>query len=117
MGRCPPDVLFTNPPSVATGEYADRECSDDRLWAAAELWRTTKDAKYSAYFSAHYAPFLDHLKPTGPPMWSNNAPMALWSYALGHGPDAEARAAITSRIAPRPTRSPIGRCTRRIATA
>ena len=32
-----PDVLFRNPKGVMTGEYGDGNCSDERLWAAAEL--------------------------------------------------------------------------------
>lgn len=32
-----PSVLFSNPPGVSTGAYGDRDCSDERLWAAAEL--------------------------------------------------------------------------------
>jgi endoglucanase len=36
-----PDVTFKNPAGVSTGEYGDSNCKDERLWAAAELWRTT----------------------------------------------------------------------------
>jgi endoglucanase len=39
-----PNVVYRNPSDVTTGEYGDRDCSDERLWAAAELWRTAKDA-------------------------------------------------------------------------
>ena len=35
-----PGVLFSNPPGVNTGAYGDRDCGDEVLWAAAELWRT-----------------------------------------------------------------------------
>ena len=36
-----PDVAFRNPPGVTTGSYADPNCGDEMLWAAAELSRTT----------------------------------------------------------------------------
>lgn len=42
-----PDVPgFTNPPEIKTGEYGDNEDSDERYWAAAELFRTTGDGQY-----------------------------------------------------------------------
>ncbi len=38
-----PDVTFRNPPGVQTGDYETRIARGERLWAAAELWRTTGD--------------------------------------------------------------------------
>lgn len=46
---------FRNPADVGTGEYGDGEDGDERYWAAAELYRTTGEARY------HQA-FLRHLK-------------------------------------------------------
>ncbi len=40
---------FHNPPGVTTGEYADADDSDERFWAAAELFRTTGKPTYDAY--------------------------------------------------------------------
>jgi endoglucanase len=37
---------FRNPPGVETGEYEDDDDRDERFWAAAELWRTTGEARY-----------------------------------------------------------------------
>ncbi|QUL57275.1 glycoside hydrolase family 9 protein [Paenibacillus tritici] len=37
---------FTNPPGITTGEYGDEVDSDERFWAAAELFRTTGDESY-----------------------------------------------------------------------
>ncbi len=34
-------------PAITTGEYGDRTIDDERAWAAAELWLTTKDEKYN----------------------------------------------------------------------
>lgn len=37
---------FSNPPAIATGEYGDAQDADERYWAAAELYRTTGEARY-----------------------------------------------------------------------
>jgi len=89
-----PDVLFRNPPGVRTGEYADPNCGDERLWAAAELWRTTKDEAYERYFLKHFGEYLGAINPSAPPTWNNVAPLALWTYVLGRGTNQEAVAAI-----------------------
>jgi len=89
-----PDVTFRNPPGVSTGDYGDRDCSDEHLWAAAELWRTTGDQPYERYFLEHYAAFRKTIKPNGPPDWGQVAPLALWTYALGRGGNADAVGAI-----------------------
>ncbi|MCR2805720.1 glycoside hydrolase family 9 protein [Paenibacillus soyae] len=39
---------FKNPPTIATGEYGDAQDADERYWAAAELYRTTGEARYHA---------------------------------------------------------------------
>ena len=52
-----PNVRFNNPPGVSTGGYGDNNCADERLWAAAELWRTTGEADYEKYFLDHYGDF------------------------------------------------------------
>ncbi|MGO4881571.1 MAG: glycoside hydrolase family 9 protein [Bryobacteraceae bacterium] len=90
-----PDVIFRNPPGVSTGEYGDDDCADEHLWAAAELWRTTGGEPYEKYFLDHYSAFRKTVNPNGPPDWGHVAPLALWTYALGHGKNADAIAAIT----------------------
>lgn len=87
-----PNVLFHNPAGVNTGEYGDSNCADERLWAAAELWRTTGDAPYESYFLAHYAEF--HPSATEPQAWANVANLGLWTYVLGGGKNAAAADAI-----------------------
>ena len=91
-----PNVAFRNPPGVSTGAYADSECGDERLWAAAELWRTTGDASYQSYFVANYAQYLPALHAPIAESWRVVAPMGLWGYALATRPggDPKARAAI-----------------------
>ncbi len=92
-----PDVLFQNPPGVSTGAYGDSNCADERLWAAAELLRSTGHELYSRYFLAHYREYLDSIGANSPPSWSMVAPLALWSYVLGNGTDREAVNAIRQR--------------------
>lgn len=94
-----PDVTFRNPPGISTGEYGDASCADERLWAAAELWRTTGEAQYNDYFLKHYAAYLSGLDSPPAENWSQVGPMALWTYALAErkGADAEAVAAIRRR--------------------
>ena len=89
-----PHVRFRNPRGVGTGEYGDGNCGDERLWAAAELWRTTNDDVYHRYFLGHFSEYRSTIRPVGPQSWGNVAPMALWTYVLGHGKDDDAVAAI-----------------------
>ena len=76
-----PNVEFRNTSGVLTGEYGDRDPSDEILWAAAELWRTTKHRQYESYFLAHYSKHLSSLA-AGPPGWPQLGPLALWTYVL-----------------------------------
>jgi endoglucanase len=85
-----PDVLFRNPRGVRTGEYADADCGDDRLWASAELWRSTKDKVYEQYFLAHYKEYRDTIRPIRPQDWEYVAPLAMWTWVLGGARDAAA---------------------------
>ncbi len=89
-----PDVLFRNPSSVSTGEYGDRDCSDERLWAAAELWRTSRQENYQQYFLSNYTTQLPMINAVGPPSWPRVAPLALWSYALDGRANPEAAKSI-----------------------
>ena len=94
-----PNVTFRNPPGISTGEYGDDRCGDERLWAAAELWRTTGDAAYNRYFLQSYAEYLPKLQSPSPESWAEVAPMGLWAYALANrsGSDARAVAEIRQR--------------------
>ena len=83
-----PGVRFRNPEGIGTGEYGDGECGDERLWAAAELWRTTGEERFHAYFVKSYGAFRGAIRNRGPQSWGNVAPLALWTYVLGGGKDA-----------------------------
>ena len=85
-----PAVNFRNPAGVSTGAYGDGNCADEHLWAAAELWRTTREKVYEDYFLAHYAEFRPQIRAAGPQSWASVSTLALWTYALGRGTNAEA---------------------------
>jgi len=85
-----PDVVYRNPPGVNTGEYGDNECGDERLWAAAELWRGTRDKTYEQYFVNHYAAYRNAIVAAHPPGWAELAPLAMWTWVLGGAQDAAA---------------------------
>ncbi len=89
-----PDVLFDNPEGVQTGGYGDRSCADERLWAAAELWRATEDTRFDRYFLEHQAAQRAAITANDPPAWPNVAPLALWAYALAPKGDSAVQAAI-----------------------
>jgi endoglucanase len=46
---------FTNPNGTVTGEYGDVNDSDERFWAAAELFETTGLSTYNDYIIANYS--------------------------------------------------------------
>ena len=94
-----PNVTFKNPVGVSTGEYGDASCKDERLWAAAELGRTTGEAAYNDFFLKNYAEFFPSLDSPPAENWASVAPMGLWTYALGkrHGSDKKAVEAIRTR--------------------
>ena len=89
-----PNVTFQNPQGVSTGAYGDRNCGDEHLWAAAELWRSTGGKQYEDYFLAHYGEFRNQIRAVGPQSWASVSNLALWTYALGGGKNAEAANAI-----------------------
>lgn len=76
-----PNVVFTNPQGIGTGEYGDEDCSDEILWASAELWRTTGDAQYEKAFLKGAKEFPAR-NSAWTPSWPRVAPMAYWTYVL-----------------------------------
>jgi len=83
----PQELFRNNPAGVATGAYGDSNCSDEMLWASAELWRTTREDTYQQYFRQHYRDHLESIRPVNPPSWANVAPLGLWSYAFRNDRD------------------------------
>jgi endoglucanase len=94
-----PNVTFRNPRGVETGEYGDRDCSDEHLWAAAELWRTAGDEDAHKYFLAHER---EALRAVGePPSWKNVGALAAWTFVLAGRARSAADEAASRAIAKR----------------
>lgn len=55
------NIPFKNPEDVKTGEYGDKEFSDDFYWAAAELYLTTKKEDYFNYLLSREEPVVHQL--------------------------------------------------------
>lgn len=78
-----PNELYTNnPKGIATGGYGDNDARDERLWAAAELFRTTGDAKYQDVFLKLAKEWKDTLTDGEAPGWPQVRPMALMTFAM-----------------------------------
>lgn len=43
-----PNLIFSNPEDISTGEYGDTSDKDERYWAAAQLYRATGNSKYES---------------------------------------------------------------------
>jgi len=71
---------FKNPSGTGTGEYGDNTDSDERLWAAAELYVTTGEDTYHFYFKAHYNGQSLFSSSMG---WPNVRPLAHIAYIMG----------------------------------
>jgi len=46
-----PNAVVKNPTGIITGEYGDTDDSDERYWAAAELFKATNSSKYDEEFT------------------------------------------------------------------
>ncbi len=78
-----PSGGFQNPPGTNTGEYGDSNDSDERLWAAAELFETTGASYYHAFFLNHYSQTGLF---TSEPGWQNVNSLALLAYIFSTQP-------------------------------
>ena len=118
-----PNVTFRNPPGISTGEYGDDNCKDERLWAAAELWRTSGEillsvsstSSFQEFFLNNYKKFLPKLDSPPAESWREVASMGLWSYALSQRQGADpavvkeirdSTLAVAKRIAQRTDANP-----------
>ena len=83
-----PGVVFKNCCGVQTGEYGDSNCSDERLWAVAELFRTTGRAEYGDAFAANYAAARAGLVAAITPTWQDVGTLALLTYYFAVQPNS-----------------------------
>jgi len=91
-----PNALFTaNPggsPTIYTGVYGDDSVGDEKLWAAAELFRTTGNSTYNTYFVNNYTAWYPAIVNYSVPWWGNARELAMWTYAFSGQPAANATA-------------------------
>jgi endoglucanase len=87
-----PNVVFRNCCGVSTGEYGDDDCSDEILWAAAELYRSTGESTYHDYFLAKYLGQTPTVAANWPQGWSDVRQMAMFTYYFSGQPSANATA-------------------------
>jgi endoglucanase len=80
---------FTNPSGTATGEYGDTNDSDERLWAAAELFVTTGADSFHTYFKGHNTAAYSFTSVQG---WQDVTAMAQLAYLTGQQPKADSTA-------------------------
>jgi endoglucanase len=92
-----PNATFANPRGITTGAYGDPNCLDERLWAAAEIWRTLGEGSAHAFFLARADAGIRAITSHEPPGWKQVGALAAWTYVLGKEGDPDLTEAITSR--------------------
>ncbi|MBN1699621.1 MAG: glycoside hydrolase family 9 protein [Spirochaetales bacterium] len=84
----PPDG-YRDPPCInETGGYGDTDDTDERLWAAAEMFRAAGTEKYGTYFTRHYMRWSPAIR--YPFNWRDVHNNGMFSYVLetrNSGPD------------------------------
>jgi endoglucanase len=80
--RAHPSELFNNPKGISTGGYGDSDARDERLWAAAELFRSTGEASFQDDFIKLAKEWPDTITDSAPPGWPQVRPMALMTFAM-----------------------------------
>lgn len=74
-----------------SGPYNDTNDIQERLWMAAEMFRTTGDKKYERYLKANKAELT---KAPGFFTWDNTLALAQFAYAMSKGADAGLQAEV-----------------------
>jgi endoglucanase len=82
LARTPDHLFSENPPGIATGPYGDMVALDERLWASAELFRTTGLDQYHGYFLEHFSAWNPTLRDDQPQRWKDVHNLAMFSYAM-----------------------------------
>lgn len=93
---------YRNPPGIHAGEYAESSADDNRLWAAAELYRATGEPRYRVAYE-RLAPRV-HIDPTANVSYGQLAMAAFWAWTMaadrpGGDPDVDPALARKARDA------------------
>lgn len=89
LERTPDTGAFRNPPGIATGGYGEPDARDERLWASAELYRTTGEERYQKDVidrAAMWTPLIDPRNAQG---WADVRNMGWYAYALSDWPSID----------------------------
>lgn len=88
---------FRNPPGTVTGEYGDTNDTDERLWAAAELFLADGDASAHRFYLDHYASGGIQ---TATMWWMDVKALAQLTYLRGHqtGIDAQVQQRVRESL-------------------
>ena len=78
---------YRNPEGIHAGEYPDPSALDNRLWAAAELYRSTGEAT----FHNAYAALVNRVEidPTGVVSFKDQGMAAHWAYLMAPWPERD----------------------------
>lgn len=87
------DPGFKNPGDVVTGEYRDYFDQDERFWAGAELFKTTKDAAYEADLKN----WVDETKFQGLG-WADMGGYAAYAYLTAENQDETLKTTVTEQF-------------------
>jgi len=79
----PEGQRYQNPRDMHAGEYADASATDNRLWAAAELLRSTGKDRYRRAYGELASQV--HADPTNPVTYDKQAMAAFWAYLMADG--------------------------------
>ena len=93
-----PAEVFDNPPGIGTGDYGDKNLSDELMWASAELFRATGEPQYEAQFLAGLIPYTAHLSMPAPG-WNNVFSLACFAYTQSPHAKAEGQALLRPAFA------------------
>jgi hypothetical protein len=88
---------YKNARGMHAGEYSDASATDNRLWAAAELYRTSGESRYHDA----YQKLVGEVKidPTAIVSFRDQGLAALWAYALTHWPGRKSELVEQARSA------------------
>lgn len=87
---------YRNPPGVHAGEYPDKSSLDNRMWAAAELYRTTGKDNYLAAFTAFQKQI--EVDPTALVSFKEQALAAYWAMSMAANSGLHVNAELLNQL-------------------
>ncbi len=93
-----PDPVFRRDDgqNAGSGGYAKETDRTERFWAAAELLKTTGDARFTEYLESELAPQFEATPPAV--SWANTLLLGHWAYYTAEAADPGRRAAVGDRL-------------------